>query len=54
MVPAGVALAVNRIERPGDLEQARMVGAAFVSGHALQGRPGTAPGEPAIPRQAFG
>ena len=41
-------------QSPGDIEQARVLGAAFISGHALQGRPGTAAVEPAALRQAFG
>jgi hypothetical protein len=54
MVPPGVALVVNRIERPGEIEQARLLGAAFISGHALQGRPGAPPLDPAFVRQGFG
>jgi hypothetical protein len=52
-LPTGVQLVINKIERPGDMEHARVAGAAFVSGPGVPVRHGPPALEAAAVRHAL-
>jgi hypothetical protein len=52
-LPKSVQLVIHKIERPGDMEHARLAGAGFVSGPGVPVRHGPAASEPAAVKHAM-